>query len=87
VSLAVLLLLQVATGQPQTGQDVVARMHDRWQGKWFRTFTFVQRTTFPDKENGKEIQREEYTQLTFDAASDPSVFETGEWKRPGWIRK
>jgi hypothetical protein len=47
--LAVLLLLQVATGQPQTGRDVVARMHDRWQGKWFRTFTFVQRTTFPDK--------------------------------------
>ena len=237
MSLTVLLLLQVATGQPQTGQDVVARMHDRWQGKWFRTFTFVQRTTFPDKpaqtwyetiqnpgrlridfgpidsmntaiikndsvyqfkrgqptgahpypntlglvlsdvyaqpvaettaqlerhgvdlsklradtlrgqrvwvigaaagdstspqlwidqqrllllrihdsgpggktlvgdvlrrapgaipvetemvfrENGKEIQREEYTELTFDAALDPSVFQTGEWKRPGWIRK
>jgi hypothetical protein len=50
MSLAVLLLLQVATGQPQTGQDVVA-------------------------------------QLTFDAALDPSVFETSEWKRPGWIRK
>ena len=49
MSLAVLLLLQVAAGQPHTGQDVVARMHDRWQGKWFRTFTFVQRTTFPDK--------------------------------------
>ena len=41
MSLAVLLLLQVAAGQPHTGQDVVARMHDRWQGKWFRTFTFV----------------------------------------------
>jgi hypothetical protein len=26
-------------------------------------------------------------QLTFDAALDPWVFETGEWKRPGWIRK
>jgi hypothetical protein len=237
MSLAVLLLLQVAAGQPQSGQDVVARMHDRWQGKWFRTFTFVQRTTFPDKstqtwyetiqnpgqlridfgpidsmntaiikndsvyqfkrgkpagtqpypntlgivlsdvyaqpvaetvaqlerhgidlsklradslrgqrvwvigaaagdstspqlwidqqrlllvrihesgpggktlvgdvlrrapgaipvetqmafsEDGKEIQREEYTQLTFDAALDSSVFETGEWRRPGWIRK
>ena len=237
MSLAVLLLLQVAAGQPQTGQDVVARMHDRWQGKWFRTCTFVQRTTFPDKpaqtwyetiqnpgrlridfgpvdtmntaiikndsvyqfkrgkpagahpypntlgivlsdvyaqpvaetvaqlerhgmdlsklradtlrgqrvwvigavagdstspqfwvdqqrlllvrihesgpdgktlvgdvlrrasgaipvetemafrEDGKEIQREEYTQLTFDAPLDSSVFETGEWKRPGWIRK
>ena len=23
----------------------------------------------------------------FDAALDPWVFETGEWKRPGWIRK
>jgi hypothetical protein len=49
MSLAVLLLLQVATGQPQSGHDVLARMHDRWQGKWFRTFTFVQRTTFPDR--------------------------------------
>jgi hypothetical protein len=49
MSLAVLLLLQVAAGQPRTGQDVVARMYDRWQGKWFRTFTFVQRTRFPDK--------------------------------------
>ena len=38
-------------------------------------------------DDGKEVQREEYTQLTFDAALDPSVFETGEWKRPGWIRK
>jgi hypothetical protein len=237
MSLAVLLLLQVATGQPQTGQDVLTRMHDRWQGKWFRTFTFVQRTTFPDKpaqtwyetienpgrlridfgpvdsmntaiitndsvyqfkrgqptgghpypntlgivlsdvyaqpvaettaqleqhgvdlskvrgdtlrgqrvwvigaaagdstspqlwvdqqrllllrihesgpggatlvgdvlrrapgaipvetemvfrENGKEVQREEYTRLTFDAALDPGVFETRQWKRPGWIPK
>jgi hypothetical protein len=49
MSLAVLLLLQVATGQPQSGHDVLARMHDLWQGKWFRTFTFVQRTTFPDR--------------------------------------
>jgi hypothetical protein len=37
--------------------------------------------------NGKEIQREEYTQLTFDSTLDPWVFEPGEWKRPGWIRK
>jgi hypothetical protein len=49
MSLAVLLLLQAATTQPQSGHDVLARMHDRWQGKWFRTFTFVQRTTFPDR--------------------------------------
>ena len=48
MSLAVLLLLQVATAQPRNGHDVVARMHDHWQGKWFRTLTFVQRTTFPD---------------------------------------
>jgi len=39
------------------------------------------------RENGKEIQREEYTQLTFEPALDPWVFETGEWKRPGWIPK
>ena len=49
MSLAVLLLLQVAAAEPRSGHDVIARMHDRWQGKWFRTLTFVQRTTFPDR--------------------------------------
>lgn len=48
MSLAVLMFLQVASGQPASGHDVVARMHDRWQGKWFRTLTFVQQTRFPD---------------------------------------
>jgi hypothetical protein len=48
MSFAVLLLLQVASSQPGSGHDVVARMHDRWQGKWFRTLTFVQRTGFPN---------------------------------------
>lgn len=49
MSFAALLLLQLAAAQPRTGHDVLAQMHDRWQGKWFRTLTFVQRTTFPDR--------------------------------------
>jgi hypothetical protein len=37
------------------------------------------------RENGKEVQREEYTQLTFDPQLDPWVFDAAEWKRPSWI--
>jgi hypothetical protein len=49
MSVAVLLLLQVAAGQPTRGQEVLASMHERWAGRWFTTLTFVQRTTFPDR--------------------------------------
>jgi hypothetical protein len=30
---------------PSDGRALLARMHDRYDGKWFRTMTFVQRTT------------------------------------------
>ena len=30
---------------PRDGTALLARMHDRYAGKWFRTLTFVQRTT------------------------------------------
>ncbi|MGH7537619.1 MAG: hypothetical protein ACREMF_03215 [Gemmatimonadales bacterium] len=35
----------LASGNPQTGQDVVRSMHDRYAGKWYRTLTFLQRNT------------------------------------------
>jgi hypothetical protein len=30
---------------PRSGREVLQRMHDRYAGRWFRTLTFVQRTT------------------------------------------
>lgn len=33
---------------PPTGQELIARMHDRYAGRWYRTLTFVQTTTLPD---------------------------------------
>ena len=33
------------TGEPADGRAVLARMHDRYEGRWFNTLTFVQRTT------------------------------------------
>jgi hypothetical protein len=39
------------------------------------------------RENGKEIQREEYHPAHVRRRADPWVFETGEWKRPAWIPK
>lgn len=34
---------------PKSGADLVRQMHDRYAGKWYRTLTFVQTTTFPDR--------------------------------------
>ena len=34
-----------ANGEPADGTALLARMHDRYAGKWFHTLTFVQRTT------------------------------------------
>jgi hypothetical protein len=32
------------TAEPRDGTALLARMHDRYAGRWFRTLTFVQRT-------------------------------------------
>jgi hypothetical protein len=34
-----------AQGVPKTGAEVFQRMHDAYAGKWYRTLTFVQKTT------------------------------------------
>jgi hypothetical protein len=33
---------------PRSGEDLVRQMHARYAGKWYRTITFVQTTSFPD---------------------------------------
>jgi hypothetical protein len=33
---------------PKTGEELVRAMHDRYAGKWYKTLTFVQKTTYPD---------------------------------------
>ena len=33
---------------PRDGVEVVARMRERYLGKWYRTLTFVQKTTLPE---------------------------------------
>lgn len=33
---------------PKDGKDVLARMHAAYAGKWYRTLTFVQKTSYPD---------------------------------------
>jgi hypothetical protein len=34
-----------ASGSPRDGRDLLARMHDRYARSWYRTLTFVQKTT------------------------------------------
>jgi hypothetical protein len=33
---------------PKDGAEVISRMRERYLGKWYRTLTFVQKTTLPD---------------------------------------
>jgi len=35
---------RAASSEPADGRALLARMHDRYAGRWFRTLTFVQRT-------------------------------------------
>src|SRR5918999_3491495 len=37
-----------ATPPPKNGEELVARMRERYLGKWYRTLTFTQKTTLPD---------------------------------------
>jgi len=37
-----------AEPKPTTGADVIRMMHDKYDGKWYRTATFTQRTIRPD---------------------------------------
>ena len=40
--------LAVPTDPLKDGVEVITRMRERYHGKWYRTLTFVQKTTLPD---------------------------------------
>jgi hypothetical protein len=54
-AIAVLLPVALLTAHPtphaapKTGEDLVRQMHARYAGKWYRTITFVQTTSHPDR--------------------------------------
>jgi hypothetical protein len=69
-----------AQSVPKTGAEVFQRMHDAYAGKWYRTLTFVQKTT-QRRQNGTDTVSTWYeslrqvgglTQLRIDAG-DPSA--------------
>jgi hypothetical protein len=33
---------------PRNGRELIQQMHDRYSGKWYRTLTFIQKTTLPN---------------------------------------
>jgi hypothetical protein len=43
------VLMFAAHAAPRTGADLVRQMHARYAGKWYRTITFTQTTSFPDR--------------------------------------
>ena len=47
-TLAIVLAANATAGAqatPKSGTEVLQRMHDAYAGKWYRTLTFVQKTT------------------------------------------
>ena len=43
--IALLLPLAIVAGTPKSGDELIAAMHKKYDGKWYRTLTFVQKTT------------------------------------------
>ena len=37
-----------AVEPPRNGEELIRQMRDRYDGKWYRTLTFVQKTTLPN---------------------------------------
>jgi hypothetical protein len=46
--LSLLLLAPAVVNPPKDGVELIRQMHDRYDGKWYRTVTFVQKTSYPD---------------------------------------
>jgi hypothetical protein len=49
LALLVPLALLTALPAPKSGEELVRLMHQRYAGRWYRTITFVQTTSFPDR--------------------------------------
>ena len=45
----VFIAFLTGTAAPRSGEELIRQMHARYTGRWYRTVTFVQTTTFPDK--------------------------------------
>jgi hypothetical protein len=41
-------LPSAAATPPRTGADLIRQMRERYDGKWYRTLTFIQKTTLPN---------------------------------------
>jgi hypothetical protein len=42
------LMASAPAGPPANGTELLQQMHDAYAGKWYKTLTFVQKTSFPD---------------------------------------
>ena len=42
------LCLSLAGAPPKDGIELLQQMHDRYAGRWYRTMSFVQKTSYPD---------------------------------------
>lgn len=58
------LALALADSTPRTGRDVLRVMHDAYQGKWYRTLTFTQKTTVR-RPDGKDTVTTWYESLRY----------------------
>ena len=58
--------LPAQAGKIVTGTDVLEQMHRKYDGKWFRTLTFTQKTTLAGRNGGAPTIQTWYESLQFD---------------------
>jgi hypothetical protein len=66
-AIVVLSAASVAAQVPDDGRAVLRRMHAAYDGKWYRTLTFVQRTVFHRPDGSTN------TQMWYESVSGPSL--------------
>jgi hypothetical protein len=70
-------VLDPSNGKPYIDARVTARLKGKIPSETEMIFL----------RSGKEIQREIYSDQTFNVKFEPWIFEVGAWQRPGWIPK
>lgn len=59
----ILTAIPALAGEPKNGEELVAAMHKKYDGKWYKTLTFVQKTTNYDAD-GKASSETWYEALS-----------------------
>jgi hypothetical protein len=90
--LSTVLALALAPARPAltSTADLIAAMQQQYGGSWYKTATFVQKTTNVAADgtmtDGRVVTTEEYSDLHADVTLDPNLFNPDYWTTVHWRR-